>query len=819
MSPERVAVLVMSYGTPAAREEVEAYYTDVRRGRPPSPEQLADLVRRYDAIGGVSPLAERTAEQVAALEHALEELAPGRYEVFSGTKHGRPRIEEAVDSIAADGAHELVGVVLAPHYSAMSVGEYVARASEQAAGHGLACGFVRSWHDDPALVELLAGRLDTALETVGTPATREGAPRTAGPSWSSPPTASPPGCSRTVTPTPSSWRRLRRSWRSGAASTTPASPGRSAGRAPGGRPSRGSALTSSRCSATSPQPVRRASSSARRGSPPITSRCSTTSTSRRAPSPRALGSASPERPRSTTTNASPLCWRAPRARHHDGAGGRIVRAMTAPCAGRAVVAGGGISGLVAALELARLGHDVTLLEGSSRLGGKLTTTTWRGRPLDLGPDAFIARNPAAAELCREVGLGEDLIAPATGTAAIWARGRLRAFPAGLALGVPVDLPALARSGIVGAGGVARAALDLVLPGPDLAELVGHAAEGGADPTIAEVVTPRLGRQVLANLVDPLLGGINAGDSHNLSFAAAAPMLASRLGHHASLIRSLRPGAPPRRRHGAGSAQPPAPAPVFLGLRQGMSSLVGALAARCVEAGVTVRLESPVVQVRRAPAAPGYLVELSGGGQPLVADRLVLAVPAPAAAAALRQLDDRLAAELAAIAYAGVVLVTAAFDAGELSKPPSGSGVLVPRSGSKHVTALTFVSSKWPRSAAAGELVVRASLGRYGAEGVLDLDDAGAGALALGEIGAVLGLRAEPLDVLVRRWPASFPQYVSGHLARVRRIEQLTSAHLGLALAGAAYRGIGIPACIEDGRRAAGLVNAAPLPGTVAPPLR
>ncbi len=159
-------VLVMSYGSPRSPEEVESYYTDIRRGRPPSPEQLADLRRRYDAIGGVSPLAERTAAQVAAVERALELRNPGRYRVWSGTKHGSPRLEEAVGQIAAAGLRDLVGIVLAPHYSSMSVGEYVERAGRAAAAGGIAARFVLSWHAERELIELLATRVEAALAEV-----------------------------------------------------------------------------------------------------------------------------------------------------------------------------------------------------------------------------------------------------------------------------------------------------------------------------------------------------------------------------------------------------------------------------------------------------------------------------------------------------------------------------------------------------------------------------------------------------------------------------------------------------------------------------
>ncbi len=156
----------MDYGTPGSPEEVLEYYTDIRRGRPPTAEQLADLVRRYDAIGGVSPLAERTSAQVGAVRSALDELAPRQFSVVHGSKHARPRIEDAVDELAEHGIERLAGLVLAPHYSALSVGEYIERANERAIRDGLEAVFVESWHDDPTLVDLLAERVSAAVEAL-----------------------------------------------------------------------------------------------------------------------------------------------------------------------------------------------------------------------------------------------------------------------------------------------------------------------------------------------------------------------------------------------------------------------------------------------------------------------------------------------------------------------------------------------------------------------------------------------------------------------------------------------------------------------------
>jgi ferrochelatase len=159
----------MAYGTPSTPDDVEAFYTDIRRGRPPSAEQLADLTGRYAAIGGVSPLAANTTAQVDALRRALDSVSPGHFLVAYGAKHSPPKIEQAVDSLAADGARAIVGIVLAPHYSAMSVGEYVARARQRAANLGIRSGFVERWGTNPTLIDVLAERTLDAISALGRP--------------------------------------------------------------------------------------------------------------------------------------------------------------------------------------------------------------------------------------------------------------------------------------------------------------------------------------------------------------------------------------------------------------------------------------------------------------------------------------------------------------------------------------------------------------------------------------------------------------------------------------------------------------------------
>ncbi|HWW55145.1 MAG TPA: protoporphyrinogen oxidase, partial [Acidimicrobiales bacterium] len=226
---------------------------------------------------------------------------------------------------------------------------------------------------------------------------------------------------------------------------------------------------------------------------------------------------------------------------------------------RVVVVGGGITGLAAAYFAQQRGAEVTLLEGSDRLGGKVSTESFAGLDLDTGPDAFLARTASATALCQAVGLGEDLVAPATGAAFVWTRGRLRRLPEGQLLGVPTDLWALARSGVLSRRGVGRAALDLVLPGRP------HTA---GDQSVADVVRHRLGAEAHLRLVDPLVGGINAGRSERLSVQVTAPQIAEAARH-----RSLILGA---RRVRSGAVRNTAP--VFLTVRGGLGRLIDALAA-------------------------------------------------------------------------------------------------------------------------------------------------------------------------------------------------------------------------------------------------
>lgn len=452
------------------------------------------------------------------------------------------------------------------------------------------------------------------------------------------------------------------------------------------------------------------------------------------------------------------------------------------------VVGGGITGLAAAHQLVRAGAEVVVFEASDRLGGKILTTPVAGRPVDAGADAFLARHPAGVELCREIGLDHRLVAPAQRRARVLVDGELHPLPDHTVLGVPTDLAAVARSGILSRAGYARLAADLAgtaLPLPD-----------GADAPVGRVVRERLGDEALERLVGPLIGGINAGDPDRLSITACTPQLATAAAHP-----SLIEGARALRAEAAASTDPEEP--VFFGFPGGMEELVAGLAGRLRLAGVDIRLGAPVTAIE--PAGTGWTVATTGG--PVTVDAAVITVPAFEAAALLAGVSPAAVETLASVDYASVALVTMAIAPEEIQRPLDASGFLVASVEGLLMTACSWTSAKWAHLAAGAgagaPVIVRVSAGRAGDPRALDLDDAALVSELLDELAPVIGLAGEPLEVRVTRWPRSFPQYAVGHLDRVAALEAAVAADApGVVVAGAGLRGLGIPACIDQGRRAA-----------------
>ena len=446
--------------------------------------------------------------------------------------------------------------------------------------------------------------------------------------------------------------------------------------------------------------------------------------------------------------------------------------------------GGGIAGLSAAHELAgRPGVTVTLCEAGERLGGKVRTEAFAGTDLDLGPDAFLARRPEAVALCRELGLEDELVAPAATTAWVWVGGRLRPLPAGTVLGVPTRLGPLARAGVLSPVGLARAALEPLLPGRPLA----------GDAALGTVVRRRLGAEVHRRLVDPLVGGINAGTTDRLSIEVCAPQLAAAARRSPSLVRGVRAVT-------AGTGSGAGAGPVFLTIPGGLGRLVDALSSRLDAAGAEVRTGEAVRAL--APGGDGTYVVTTASG-PVVADAVVVALPAPAAGRLVAPHAPGAGATLAAIDHASVALVALAYPDSAVPRPLDGSGFVVAAGQGRLMTACSWASSKWAHLARPGQVLLRASAGRAGDERASALDDDAVVARLRLELGAALGITAPPSEVRVTRWPGAFPQYAPGHLGRMAAAEEELATRLpGVSLAGAALAGVGLPACIGSGRVAA-----------------
>ncbi|MFF7352709.1 protoporphyrinogen oxidase [Streptomyces filipinensis] len=448
--------------------------------------------------------------------------------------------------------------------------------------------------------------------------------------------------------------------------------------------------------------------------------------------------------------------------------------------GHVVVIGAGIAGLSAAHRLLGRGTRVTVLEAADRVGGKLLPGEIAGVRVDLGAESMLARRPEAVTLAREVGLTGRLQAPATATASIWTRGALRPMPKGHVMGVPGTAAAL--SGVLSDEGLARIERDAGLP----------RTEVGDDIAVGEYVAARLGREVVDRLVEPLLGGVYAGDAYRISMRSAVPQLFQAARTHTSLTEGVREIQ-------ARAAAGPQTGPVFMGIEGGVGTLPLAVADSVRARGAEILTGTPVTGLRRQ-ASGGW--RITAGPRELHADAVIVAVPAPVAARLLRAESPEAAAELAAVEYASMALVTLAYRRCDLSLP-EGSGFLVPPVDGRTIKASTFASHKWGWIAEEDPdvMVLRTSVGRHGETEILQRDDTALVEVSRHDLREATGLAAVPLETRVTRWTDGLPQYPVGHHARVARIREHVAKLPGLAVCGAQYDGVGIPACIASAHAA------------------
>ena len=474
---------------------------------------------------------------------------------------------------------------------------------------------------------------------------------------------------------------------------------------------------------------------------------------------------------------------------------------------RTAIIGGGIAGLAAAYELEQARQkgaqvEYTLFEARERLGGCLASEIVNGAVLERGPDSFLSEKPAAAELCRELGLGGELTPSndAERKTYIVVRNLLVALPDGLMFLVPTKLIPTALTRLFSWKTKVRMGLELLLP----------PRPSDHDEAVAALVERHFGREVVERLADPLLSGIFGGDAAQLSARTVLPRLVEMESEYGSLTRGMLAAHRKMRlraKEAAGTAHPanvnrrPAPRSIFTALGGGMQQLVDAVSARIDPA--SVRLSTPVTGIEKT--AGGWMIEAGGGTE--FYDAVIVASPAWVAGALLGRVDAALGEELSGIPYSSSITVNLIYDEAQLGRLPDGFGFLVPAVEGRAMLACTFVHRKLLGRAPRGKAVLRAFLGGMKNEALVAVSDAKLVAIVRRELSEILGegvvgLGIEPEFAQVSRWSRAMAQYAVGHQERMKRIVARVAALPELRLAGNAYDGIGIPDCIRLGRQAA-----------------
>lgn len=449
-----------------------------------------------------------------------------------------------------------------------------------------------------------------------------------------------------------------------------------------------------------------------------------------------------------------------------------------------VVIGGGITGLSAAwyaISRATAPVSVTVIEESSSTGGLIRTSPFAGlAAVDEGADAFLTRVPWALALAKEVGLGDEIVAPQPVHANVWHNG-LQPIPSDVVMGVPAGLGSLAMGRLFSWRGKLRAALEPLLP-----------PSRPHNDSIGALIRARFGNEVQDRLIDPLVGSIYAADTDHFSLASV-PQIAALADSRSLFIAAQKARKSAKSASTAGGA-------IFGVPQRGMGALTSAVADKFLAAGGRIKTDTRAIAVERVGA--GYDISTNHGNH--TADSVILATPAHATALFTRTLSSDLSDALKKWDHASVIMVTIAVPRDQWPSTLTGSGYLVPKPDQRWVTAASFGSNKWAHwKPADGSVVLRVSLGRDGMEDVMDFDDDTIVNLTLADLKHHLDVDIDPLSVRISRWSKSFPQYRPGHFERLAAIENdLHERAPGVFLTGASYRGIGIPACVQQGEKAA-----------------
>jgi protoporphyrinogen/coproporphyrinogen III oxidase len=451
-----------------------------------------------------------------------------------------------------------------------------------------------------------------------------------------------------------------------------------------------------------------------------------------------------------------------------------------------VIIGGGISGLAAAYALQKQHADYLLLESSNHLGGKIITTATDGFLIEGGPDSFLTQKRIATDLCRELGLGDQLIGTnhtATPATYVLHKGRLHPMPEGMMLMAPTMILPILRTKLISWPGKLRMGMELFIP----------RNKTNSDESLASFVRRRLGQETLDKIAAPLMAGIHAADPEQLSLRSTFPMFAEMEKTHRSLVLDMMKRKKSQPTQARNSPRPS----IFTTLSGGLQQLPNAIAARLNPQ--QIRLNCRAQSLTRE--GDHYTITLADGSS-LQASNIIFTTPAYITAALLQQQDPTLAEMLRSIRYVSTATVSLAFRRSDLTCAMNGFGFIVPVAERRKITACSWSSQKFSHRAPQDDVLIRVFLGGIFAEDLAEQDEATLIAIARQELFEIMDITSTPLLAQAYRWEKSNPQYNVGHSALLEQMDRALAQHRGLHLAGAAYRGSGIPDCIQSGTDAA-----------------
>ncbi|MBS2968270.1 protoporphyrinogen oxidase [Metabacillus sp. KIGAM252] len=448
---------------------------------------------------------------------------------------------------------------------------------------------------------------------------------------------------------------------------------------------------------------------------------------------------------------------------------------------RVAILGGGLTGLSAAYYLQKeLQEDVeiTLIEASPRLGGKIQTVRKNGCIIEKGPDSFLERKASAPQLVRELGLENQLVNNSTGRSFVLLKDGLHPIPGGAVMGIPTQVRPFVTSGLFSFSGKLRAAGDFVLP----------KGERKGDQSLGQFFRRRLGDEVVENLIEPLLSGIYAGDIDKLSLMSTFPQFYKTEQEHRSLILGMKKSLPP-----TSQKHDPSKKGIFQTLTGGLQTLIEALEKNL--SSVKVTKGTKVTGLQKKPSGT-YSLELSGGTM-MEADAVIMTIPHASAGSLLKESEFDYFRTMESTSVANVAMI---FPKENVRMLKEGTGFVISRNGGYSITACTWTNKKWPHTAPADKVILRAYVGKAGEETIVDQTDEQLVKIVLEDFKKAMEITGLPEDYVVSRWKKAMPQYNVGHMENVRRIYSFVSKQYpGLFLAGASFEGVGLPDCIDQGK--------------------